>query len=137
MPLFSSGHRRSHFAPQRFGSRVRRGISRRVHSGMRFGAVPESFVVAYGWRCRSAVLALPLSLSPNAADRVSRMPPPHSVLATASAYRTASAMLLAFSFCAVPASRPRPHQALERSNITFKNAPYGRSGAPQAARHLL
>jgi len=136
MSFFVAGHRSSQFAPQRLGACMRRAVSRRTRSCMRSGVVPSAHVVAYGLRCRSAMPAFTSSPTPSAADRMSRMPAPHSVVVTASASCTASAMLLALSFRAVPMSRPCHHQAFERYNTPLKTAPFGRSDAPQAARRL-
>ena len=136
MSFLVAGHRSSRFAPQRFGAAMRRAVSRRSHSCMRSGVVPGAHAIAYGSRCRSAVPAFTLSPAPSAADRASRMPAPHSVVVTASASCTAPAMLLAFSFRAVPMSRPCQHHAFKRHNTPLKSAPFGRSDAPQAARRL-
>ena len=136
MSFLVAGHRSSRFAPQRFGSVMRRAVSRRSRSCMRSGVVPGAHVVTHSLRCRSAVPTFTSSPAPSAADRASRMPAPHSVVVTASASCTAPAMLLAFSFRAVPMSRPCHHQAFKRHNTPLKSAPFGRSDAPQAARRL-
>lgn len=136
MSFLVAGHRSLRFAARRLGSFTRRAVSRHSRSCIGSGVVPGAHVVAHGLRCRSALPALSLSPSPGAADRVSRMPAPHFVVVTASATCTAPAMLLAFSFRAVPMSRPCHHQAFKRYNPPLKSAPFGRSDAPQAARRL-